>query len=181
MHKNRWSYSDFLNNDEIAKQKLWRVDKMPITTFKRKSWFPRQVPRSNGGRFLKSAIRRDKQGKYDDWFSKYKLYYNSIFFTIEQNQIQSLVTSYQKLLKITLWLHFWLQELLVCKINSKLCSKTDIHQLWERSDQVLNLVLFDSKKNIAVSINYIARSVYLGLPKIYSIFCAFRLRKIVLC
>ena len=37
-----------------------------------------------------------------------------------------------------------------CKNNSKLCSKMDLHQLWERSDQVLNLVLFDSKKNIAV-------------------------------
>ena len=38
------------------------------------------------------------------------------------------------------------------KNSSKLCSEMDLHQLWERSDQVLNLVLFDSKENIAVSL-----------------------------
>ena len=72
---------------------------------------------------------------------------SSIFSTMEQNRIQSLVTSYQKLLKITLWHQFCYKNCWYAWIIQNYALR---HELWERSDQVFNLVLFDSKKNIAV-------------------------------
>ena len=90
-------------------------------------------------------------------------FYSSIFLLSNKTKFNDWSLSFKNNIQTLLLVRKTAGEIYFCKWNSISCSKMDLNCLSEWSDQVLNLVLFDSSIFLSISFLWVLRFTLISL------------------